>query len=104
MAKKDPTKTPRSRIKNALRQLWLRSRERATAERQQKYCCERCGVKKSMAKGREVKVQVHHRKGISWDNIVDYVYKELLCNPLELEVLCIDCHNTHHYGDKNEKA
>jgi predicted HNH restriction endonuclease len=85
--------TPRSRIRSALRQLWLRSRERGIKISQAKYTCERCGVKQSKKKGFEQKVEVHHKKGIgNWDMVMDVVQKEILCSPDDLEVLCPECH------------
>ena len=88
--------TPRSRVKNALRQVWLRSRERLRALQREGYCCERCGDKASKAKGREVKVQVHHKDGIDWDGVVDLVFERVLVDPDRLEVLCLKCHKKEH--------
>ena len=91
------TKTPRSQIYGALRQLWMRSRERAECMKINKYTCERCGIKQSKKKGMEVKVNVHHRKGVTnWQKIIDMLREELLCNPELLEVLCVDCHKKEH--------
>lgn len=92
MAKKLPG-TPRSRVRSAIRQLWLRSRERAQALKDQNYCCQSCGVKQSKAKGKEQAVEVHHKTGIgNWDAVIDTIYKQILCSPTTLEVLCPDCH------------
>jgi len=92
MGKKKP-ETPRSRVRSALRQLFLRSRERAAAIKREGNTCERCHVKGSVAKGREVKIQVHHRRGIcNWNKIIELIYRELLCSPSSLEVLCKKCH------------
>jgi hypothetical protein len=89
--------TPRSKIRAAIRQLWLRSRERASALKRTGYCCERCNVKQSKAKGKEVKVEVHHREMIlNWDQIIDLIAEHILCKPEELEVLCVDCHKKEH--------
>lgn len=84
--------TPRSRIKSALRQLWLRSRERAAAIKREKNTCQRCHAKGSVAKGREVKIEVHHIDGIEWSEIVDLIMDRLLPDPSKLEVLCKKCH------------
>ena len=92
--------TPRSRITAALRQVWLRSRERAAALKREKYCCERCGAKQSKAKGKELKVVVHHRQGVDWSGVVDLVIERLLPDPSELEVLCLSCHKKEHEGEK----
>ena len=95
MSKKLPT-TPRSRIKNALRQVWLRSRERAACLKAARHCCERCGVHASVAKGREQKIEVHHRRGICWDGIVDGVIAAMLPDPSQLEAVCPACHAKEH--------
>jgi predicted HNH restriction endonuclease len=89
--------TPSSRIRNSLRQLFLRSRERAACLKATGNTCERCGIKASQAKGREVKVQVHHREGItSWQRVIDAIRKEILCSPDMMECLCEKCHKEEH--------
>lgn len=95
MGKKLPS-TPRSRVTAALRNVWLRSRERAAAIKRENGCCQVCGKKQSSAKGREVKLEVHHLNGVQWQQIIDKVYKELLCDPKHLMVLCKDCHKEVH--------
>ncbi len=92
MGKRKPN-TPRSRIKSALRQLWLRSRERAAALKRDNYTCQDCHLKQSRAKGKEVYVLVHHLNGIEWEKILDYIYRHLLCDPKDLETLCVKCHD-----------
>ena len=85
--------TPRSKVRNALRQLWLRSREHSKALKDAHYTCQECGAKKSVAKGKEVKVEVHHKSGvIEWEQLIDLMYEDLLCPPDKLEVLCEACH------------
>ncbi len=87
--------TPRSRIRSALRQVFLRSRERAAVLKEASYTCS-CGLKQSKAKGREASVQVHHKSGIdNWDVIIDAVYEKLL-NKEDMEVLCKTCHLDSH--------
>lgn len=88
--------TPRSRIRSALRALWLRSRERAAALKREGYTCQRCGTKQSRAKGREAKVEVHHIDGIDWDGMIDLVIARILQTPDRLEVVCEDCHKAEH--------
>ena len=86
--------TPRSRIRGVLRQLWLRSRERAAALKRDNYTCQGCHTKQSTAKGREFKVQVHHKSGIAnWEALINAVYEHLLCDPENLETLCKECHD-----------
>jgi 5-methylcytosine-specific restriction endonuclease McrA len=76
--------------------VWLRSRERAAAIKRDKYTCQNlgCGKKQSVAKGKEVKVQVHHIDGMNWDALLDAVYASgLFCDPEHLITLCEDCHD-----------
>ncbi len=89
--KKQPN-TPRSRVKNALRQVWLRSRERAEALKRDGYTCQKCGKKQSRKKGNEVYVEVHHMLSVNWDYIMDAVYDNLLINSEHLVTLCQECH------------
>lgn len=85
--------TPRSKIRSAIRKLWLQSRERSACLKAAGYKCRSCGAKQSKAKGREVRVEVHHLAGVhNWDNIIDEIYAQLLVSPHLLEVLCEDCH------------
>lgn len=86
--------TPRSRLKSALRALWLRSRERAARLKLDGYTCQECGVKQSVAKGKEQKVQVHHRLGVlNWDQLLNEIYRYLLPTIDKLITLCPDCHD-----------
>ena len=96
MGKKLPS-TPKSRVKAALRQCWLRSRERAAALKRSGNTCECCGKKQSAAKGKEVKLEVHHNAGITnWNHIMDVIYRHLLCDPKDLTVVCKKCHDEIH--------
>ena len=96
--------TPRSRVRSAIRQLWLRSRERAAALKAQGYCCQSCGAKQSKAKGKEVFVEVHHKNGIgNWDKVIDLIFEQILCPPELLEVLCPDCHDEIEKIRKGDK-
>ena len=86
-------KTTNSQITVALRRLWLRSKERSETLKQHKYTCAKCGKKQSKKKGQEVKINVHHKKGINnWEKMIEVIREELLCSTEELEVLCVDCH------------
>lgn len=97
MAKKDTTKTTRGMIRNRLRQLWMMSRERSTALKRSKYCCEKCGVKQSVAKGREQKIEVHHVCGrIDWEDLIDMYIDRVLETPGGLMSLCPECHKKEH--------
>ena len=85
--------TPKTIIVRQLRQLWLRSRERGEALKRAGYACEKCGVKKSAAKGKEQKIEVHHKEGVcNWDKIIEVIREQLLCSPDKLEALCPECH------------
>ena len=85
--------TPRSQIVHALRQIWLRSRERAECLKRETYTCQACKVKKSQKKGFEQKVEVHHKEGVlNWDEMIESIRKNLLCSPDKLEALCPACH------------
>ena len=86
--------TPRSRIKSALRQLWLRSRERAKVIKQHNNTCVICNRKGSVAKGKEVKIQVHHEPEIDWDGVVDLIFERVLNTPQY--PLCKECHKEKH--------
>lgn len=93
--------TPNSQIRSALRQLWLRSRERGQRIKDDKYSCQRCGIKQSKAKGKEVSVQVHHKHGITnWQALYDAIRKYLLCPPEDLETLCKKCHKAEAAREK----
>lgn len=96
---KDTTRTPDSKIRAALRQLWLRSKERSEALKQHSYSCNKCGVKASKAKGKEQKVEVHHKEGIlNWDILIREIRAYLLTDPSQLEVLCPECHKEETYA------
>jgi predicted HNH restriction endonuclease len=100
-ARKKPI-TPRSKVKKALHRLWLRSRERNEAMRVYDKRCQMCGVRASMAKGKEQKIQVHHKEGIdNWEKVIDMVYDKLLIKPEQLECLCPKCHREKHKPQKD---
>lgn len=92
--------TPRGRVKNALRLLSLRCRERAEAMKRAGYACGRCGAKKSTAVGKEVRVEAHHCDPIAAENamnrIIDMVFEYVLVPPERWEILCADCHKREH--------
>jgi 5-methylcytosine-specific restriction endonuclease McrA len=86
-------RTHKSRIRGMLRQMFLRSVERSEALKRDKYTCQKCGVKQSKAKGKEQKVEVHHKSGIDiWEEVIYMIYDELLCDIDNLETLCHECH------------
>lgn len=98
--------TPASIIRSACRRMWLRSRERAAALKATGNCCSVCGVKASRAKGREVVIDVHHRRPPNWERIFSVIREELLVDPKELKPLCECCHDEHHArtGDNDEQT
>ena len=83
-------------IKAALHRMWLRSRERALRLKMDGYCCQVCGVKQSKRIGFVVKVNVHHLFGVRWNEMVEYIRKELLVTPDKLVTMCVDCHKSEH--------
>jgi len=89
MGKKLPY-TPKSKIAGWIRRGWTQSRERAKVLKLAKYTCKQCGRKQSRAKGRIVKVEVHHIDKINWENVIRIVRDEVLDKPQE--VLCTECH------------
>ena len=96
MGNKKPV-TPRSQVRRALAQVFLKSRERALAMRRDHYTCQVCQRKQSKAKGREVSVQVHHIEGVDvWSEVLDLIYSRLLVGPDKLVCLCKSCHKAHH--------
>lgn len=94
--------TPNSQIRSALRLLFLRSRERGEAVKRQHNTCQRCGKKGSAAKGREVKIEVHHAKGIDWDGLIDLIRERLLQTPDDYECLCVECHRREAEASETE--
>ena len=50
------------------------------------YICERCGQPAEIA---------HHKIHLTAENVLD---PEISLNPENLEALCMDCHNTEHFG------
>jgi hypothetical protein len=86
--------TPQSQIRSALRKLFLRSREHSAALKRSKYHCERCGIKQTKPKDKEkwITVEVHHKKGMNWLELIKLIREYLLCPAEELEVLCKKCH------------
>jgi 5-methylcytosine-specific restriction endonuclease McrA len=93
MKSKKPTPL-RSRLRSALRMVWMRSPERAAALKRDNYTCQICGAKQSKARGREVKVHVHHVKGIfDWQLLLDTIMLSgLFCDRGHLVTHCVDCH------------
>lgn len=104
--KRSEPRTPDYIIKRALRNLWLRSRERLAALKSTGYCCGRCGVKRSASKANPVKIEVHHREGVgNWQAVYEIIRQEILCDPGWLEPLCEECHKDadKERGKRNER-
>lgn len=96
--------TPNSKIKSALRKLFLRSRERAAALKRDNYTCCCCGKKQSKAKGREVFVEIHHLEGVlNWEELYKVVREYLLCSPDKMKTLCVECHEKMENNKNNER-
>ena len=94
--------TPSSRIRQALRLLWLRSRERSEALKNTGHCCSVCGVKASQARGREVKLDVHHVDGCDWEGVIGMIRKSILQTPDRLAPVCKACHGKLHANAESE--
>ena len=91
-------RSSKSKVKSALRMMWLRSNERNAAIKHYQNTCQRCHKKGSQAVGREVKIEVHHKEGIgNWDKVEKEIFKELLVPVEKLECLCKDCHKEVTY-------
>lgn len=101
MGKKLPY-TPSSRIRSALRALWMRCRERQAAIKRECNTCQHCHRKGSTAKGREVKIHVHHKRGIDWERLFAVIRECLLQTADDYEVLCTECHAKHHQENTRE--
>lgn len=56
------------------------------------YICERCGKPAEIA---------HHRKYLTAANVLD---PDVSLNPANLEALCMECHNTEHFGQGGATA
>jgi hypothetical protein len=95
MGKKLPH-TPQSQIKSTLRSLFLRSREHSAVLKRSGNCCESCGKKKSVAKGKEVKLEVHHLETLAWPQLIAHIRRHLLCEPSKMMALCTTCHKEAH--------
>jgi 5-methylcytosine-specific restriction endonuclease McrA len=77
--------TPPSRIRSVLRQrIWMWSRERSEALKRDGRKCRACGSKEQL--------EVHHLDNSGIDQIIDLIYKTLLCSPDRLVTLCRACH------------
>jgi predicted HNH restriction endonuclease len=74
----------------------MRSRERAKAIKDTGRRCYDCGVKASVAKGKEVKLEVHHDPpiGAKWKELIDLIIKVVLESPQV--PLCKSCHKERH--------
>ena len=94
MGKKDEFRTPNTRIRAALRMLWMRSRERQACIKKHSNTCQEkgCGKKGSVAVGREVKIEVHHLKEPNWERIFSVIREELLVPHTDMVPLCKECH------------
>ena len=105
MPKKQQRRTPDGALRSWLRRgVWMKSFEKSYALRRESYCCEHCGVKNSRAKGKKVRVIVHHNKMINWDKIFKVLRAELLVSPNQLTCLCDECHKLEHQRMKEEDA
>lgn len=103
MAKTRRPPSKQARVRSALRHVWLKSPERSAALKATGYRCAMCQVKQSKAKGREVKIEVHHIDGIDWDSVNVRDAEQLLPDPSRLMPLCVPCHKKVERA-KNEEG
>ena len=100
------TRTSDAQIKSWLHRMWLSSVERRTALKNAGYRCEECDAKQTMAKGQELKLDVHHKHGhVNWQKIFEVIRAELLVPAEELSPLCPPCHDNKHLkstGDQQQ--
>lgn len=94
------TPTPNNVIRSALRQLWMRSKERNQAIKNANRQCVVCSARQSAAKGREVKLNAHHTDGIDWADLIRLVRERLLMTPDAYTVVCERCHKQEHDEEK----
>jgi len=99
MGKKQPW-TPVSQIKGCFRMLSMRAREIHTVRKRDNNTCCECHRKQTMAKGHELKVQVHHTRKPDWARICQVVREELL-DPANMKCLCEECHAKEHAKDQS---
>lgn len=104
MAKKNLDVTPRYMIKHAVRLIWMRSRERRAALKRDDYTCQACHRKQSKAKGREFAVECHHCAGIDWEQVIDYIQRNVLQSKERLVTLCPECHDREEKEANPEEA
>ncbi len=84
--------TPKTIIKNAIRRLWMYSREKRAAIKERQNTCKDCNKIGSVAKGKKCKIEVHHKNTIDWERIINVIREEILVDTELLEVLCKECH------------
>ena len=70
--------------------------------------CERCGrpvyvdgITDYISKEKRIKSIVHHKTYLTDDNIAD---DSIALDENNLELLCIDCHNTEHFNQSTRKG
>ena len=101
MKEKKPKKAPpaTTRARSAVRRAWMRSVERGACLKRDGYTCRVCGVKQSIAKGRVVKVVVHHIDGVRWTGTFREMAEDMYCGIDRLLTLCKKCHADIHKED-----
>ena len=91
--------TPSSHIRNALRSLTMRCRERQAARKASGYRCSECGAKHSRAAGRPVTVEAHHTRPPNWERVIRVIREELLQTADAWQPLCSTCHDRKHWKE-----
>jgi 5-methylcytosine-specific restriction endonuclease McrA len=95
--------TPKYKVYGQLRQIFLRSKERAYAIKRDGYTCQICHRKQCKARGKEVQLNVHHLNpiGETWKELQEIMFDKVLCRPEQLQTLCKECHREIEGKEKN---
>ena len=87
--------TPNSRITGGFARTFTNSREHGEALKKTGHRCYQCGVKRSVAKGKEVKLYVHHIIPVNIKRVME-IYREEYLQQNNLMPVCKECHMALH--------
>lgn len=99
-SKYPPWHTTDAVIRSWLRRMSLHCREKSEALKRAGYSCCKCGVKHSVARGKEVRIECHHCDPVAEHDgmniIIADIRKYLIVPPEKWEPLCVGCHDEEH--------